>query len=104
MENKKGFIYFLMKRKSLCFISIFFITISGIYSYISLNKQEYPVIKSPVTIISAVYPGVSANDMEILVTKKIEDVVMKADGLDYSYSETFNGVSIVYAWFKMDLE
>ncbi len=54
----------------------------GIYTYIVLPKQEYPIVDSPVVVITVVYPGASAEDMENLVAKPVEDAVMRIDGFD----------------------
>lgn len=78
---------------------IVFIFIMGIGAYISVPKQEYPVIPTPAATIRVTYPGINAADMEELVTKKVEDVAMEIDEHDDISSSSLNGVSIVTVEF-----
>lgn len=103
MSEKKGFTYHLIKRKNLVFMAILFLFIAGFEAYKSLPKQEYPIVDAPMAVIVAVYPGASVEDMEELVTEKIEDIVRTSDGLDYSKSETYKGMCMVYANYETDL-
>lgn len=79
-------------------IMIFFVGIiflAGIYSYYNLPKQEAPNISPPVAIITTVYPGASQENVENLVTSKIEDEIMTLDGYSYSKSYSSNSFSTV---------
>ncbi len=103
MEKRKGVIYQTIYRRALTIAMIGFIFILGIWSYMTVPKQEYPVIQAPAVVISAVYPGISASDMESLVTEKIEDTVMEIDDVDSVESKSMSGVSIVTATFNYAL-
>lgn len=56
--------------------------IFGFISYHYLPRQENPDVTSPAALITAVYPGASAQDVELLVTKKIEEAAAKIDGIE----------------------
>lgn len=103
MDKRKGVIYQTIYRKALTIAMIGFIFILGIWSYMTVPKQEYPVIQAPAVIITAIYPGISASDMESLVTEKIEDTVMEIDDVDSVESKSLCGVSIVTATFNYAL-
>lgn len=103
MDNKKGLVYTSLSKKNITIFIVAIIFISGILSYISLPKQQYPVVKLPMVIISAVYPGASAQDMEELVTKKIEDECMKAEGYETVRSDSYNSTSVVKVTFDKNL-
>ncbi|MBS7528328.1 efflux RND transporter permease subunit [Fusibacter paucivorans] len=103
MSNNKGIIYQTIKRKALTLAVVLFIFVLGIWSYITVPKQEYPVIQAPTVIIRAIYPGISASDMETLVTKKIEDTAMEIDNRDHISSTSLNGASIVTVSFDAKL-
>lgn len=49
------------------------ITVMGITSYITIPKESFPSITIPNIFVVTVYPGVSPEDMESLVTRKLED-------------------------------
>jgi len=48
------------------------IIISGVYSYITLPKEAFPDIPIPYIVVSTSYEGVSPEDIESLITMKIE--------------------------------
>ena len=61
-----------LKFKTTIYVLIAFIVIVGAMSYRSLPLEAAPEVKIPVLIVSTVYPGVSPEDMEKLVTNVIE--------------------------------
>ncbi len=74
--------------------------VAGIVSYINLPKQESPDISVPVAIVSCVYPGASQEDVEKLVTKKIEDELKDMEG--YLSIKSFSMNSYVTLIFELD--
>ena len=78
---------------------VFFILIAGIFCYFSLPKQEYPVIDIPIAIVTTIYPGASVQDIEELITKKVEDLAMSAEYFDRVTSQSYNGASVVIVQF-----
>lgn len=88
-------------------ITLFFtmvIALIGLYTYYLLPRQESPKISVPVAMIITPYPGASANDVQELVTKKIEDEVADLDGYDYSEGTSKENVSIVTVYFKSNVD
>lgn len=108
MEDKRGIIYSIIystiKRRRVTILIMILIFIGGLYSYIKLPKEEYPIVEMPVAIITAIYPGASAEDMEELVTSKIEEEAMATEGFEYCSSESFNSVSVVKVNLNKDLD
>jgi multidrug efflux pump len=79
-------------------ITLFAIILSfifGLYSYYIMPKQESPDISVTVALITTVYPGASAQDVESLVTRKIEDKVTEVEGYWRVSSNSQNNVSVV---------
>jgi multidrug efflux pump subunit AcrB len=104
MADRKGFLYGLIARKNLVLLIVAVALIAGIFSYVSLPKQEYPVITMPMAIITTIYPGASAQDIEELITKKVEDLAMSAKYFDKVISQSYNGASAVVAYFDMAVD
>ncbi|MGB3365916.1 MAG: efflux RND transporter permease subunit, partial [Acidaminobacteraceae bacterium] len=96
---KKLIRYSIKQRKITVFILIMLLLL-GIYSYYIMPKQENPDISAPISMITVVYPGASPNDIDELVTSKIEDEVEEIDGFDYSYSHSAGSVSVVILRIK----
>ncbi|CAH2212249.1 efflux RND transporter permease subunit [Tepidibacter aestuarii] len=99
----KGITYGSIKNKKMTVLLIIFAMIFGLYSYYMLPRQESPDVSAPVALITTVYPGASPQDVESLVTEKIEDAIVEVEGYDYSSSKSKNGVSVVTMFIKGDI-
>ncbi|MDD2620838.1 MAG: efflux RND transporter permease subunit, partial [Syntrophomonadaceae bacterium] len=75
----------------------------GLYSYMSIPKQNFPEVVLPVAAVTVVYPGASAEDMEELVTKKVEGTVMTLDGFDSCTSDVHENYTTIMVSLDMDL-
>lgn len=93
----------ILKRKITLFILVILICF-GVYNYITSPRQETPEIVAPVALITCVYPGASPEDIEGLVTKKIEDELSEIAGYDYSYSYSQNSISVVIIRLAYDTD
>lgn len=86
------------------FVFTLLITILGISSYIGLPRESSPEIRRPMIFVTTMYPGVSARDMETLITKVIENEIDGVSGLDKLTSTSVQGLSQVTAEFTGDTE
>ena len=90
--NHKQFIYY--------FIILTFI--GGAFSYQNLGRMEDPDFTIRQMIVSVVWPGASAREVEEQVTDKIEKKLQETPGLDYLKSYSTPGQSIIYVSLKED--
>lgn len=100
------FISFLLKEKYIVMVVFVLIMIFGFISFYYLPRQENPDITSPAALITVVFPGASAQDVELLITKKIEEEVTKIDGIekvDSISNDNFSAV-IVTINYSVDKE
>jgi multidrug efflux pump subunit AcrB len=72
----------------------------GISAYNSLPKESSPDISIPLVIISTQYFGVSPEDIETLVTQKIEKEINAIGEIKEITSSSFEGYSIIRAEFE----
>lgn len=100
---KKNLVNYIVNKRLFVYLLILFIAISGGMSYLTLPKQNFPEVVFPVAVITAVYPGASAEDMEELVTDKIEDEIIELEGYDTSRSQTMDSLSIVMVQLDMNM-
>ncbi|HEY8954599.1 efflux RND transporter permease subunit [Chitinophaga sp.] len=88
-------------RRPLLLIVVFTILIFfGIQSYLKLNYNLLPKIELPTVAVSTIYPGASAAEVQINVTKKLEDAFSSVEGLDQIKSVSQEGVSVITISFK----
>lgn len=101
---KKSFVEALIEKKVLVIIVCILVMMGGIGSYITIPKQNFPEVVLPVASVTAIYPGASAEDMEQLVAKPIEDVVMSLDGFDSCTTQTFDNACAIMVSLSMDFD
>ena len=72
---------FSVKRPIAMSCLIIALVLLGLNSYRNIGVDMMPSVEIPFVSISAVYPGASPEEIEIEVTKRIEDAVASIDGL-----------------------
>ena len=92
MEN---FLRTIIKNKKIVLVIVFFIIIIGLFSYDILPKQQSPKITLATAMITTVYPGAAADDMERLVTSKIEDELSDIEEAEEIISYSKDSVSVI---------
>ncbi|NLM10807.1 MAG: efflux RND transporter permease subunit [Clostridiaceae bacterium] len=85
----------VIKKRKITLFAIILALVFGSYSYYIIPKQESPDISVTVALITTVYPGASSEDVERLVTRKIEDKVMEVTGFKTVNSTSQNNLSVV---------
>jgi multidrug efflux pump len=75
------------------------IGILGFVSYASIPKEARPEIVIPIVAVNTSYPGVSPNDIETLITRKIEEEVNTIPEIKELTSTSVEGYSSVVAEF-----
>lgn len=73
----------------------------GIMGYNSMAVDILPNIESPTVSVYTIYAGASAEDMESLITKPIEDNLSTLEGMENVTSISKEGISVVSANFKI---
>lgn len=91
------------RKKIIIFLTII-IAIAGVVCYYHLPRQESPDVSAPIAMVITPYPGASAEDVDQLVTKKIEDELSELDGYDYSMTVSKDSVSIVGVIFHSNVD
>ena len=85
----------VIKHRKITLFAILLVLVFGAYSYYIIPKQETPDISVTVAMITTVYPGASAEDVERLVTRKIEDKVLEVTGFKTVNSTSQDNLSVV---------
>ena len=80
------------------------ITVLGLFSYARLRVEQMPDVTLPFLIIQTQYPGASPEAVEIDITRPIENAVNGVAGVKLVRSFTAEGVSSVFAEFRLDTD
>ncbi len=93
-----------LKFKTTVYAIIAFIVVVGAVSYRSLPLEAAPEVKIPINFISTVYPGVSPEDMERLVTNVIEKELKDLKDVKSMTSKSMESVSFITIEFETGLD
>ena len=77
---------------------------AGIITYVNMPREDYPEVISSTTYVSTAYPGNSAEDIEKLITKPLEEEISDISGVGDIISESLQDYSIITVeWDDDDL-
>jgi multidrug efflux pump subunit AcrB len=71
------------------------ILVAGVLIYLSITREMFPEFSLDSISVRTVYPGASPQEVEKLITIKIEDEIADIDGVDSIYSESQEGLSVI---------
>ena len=91
-----------LKNRDLVWYFIIVVFLAGIFSYFRLGRMEDPDFTIREMIVSASWPGASADQMEQQVTDKLERKLQETKGLDFVHSFTRAGTSVIYVTLRDD--
>lgn len=96
---------FFLKKSSFSLLLIVAFVFFGVFSVIVIPKESAPEVQIPIAITTTIFPGASAEDVEELVTDKIEEALNNnLDELNKITSVSREGVSVVIAEFNADAD
>lgn len=107
MKNNKFKEFFAtswaIDNKTSIYVLAIFISILGLFSYITIPKEQFPEIIIPTIMVNTVYPGTSPEDMENLITRPIEKQIKSLAGIKKVTSQSLQDFSIVVVEFNTDV-
>src|SRR5215468_3826991 len=72
----------------------------GIFAYVRMPKAKDPLIQVRVAVANCLWRGASAEKVEQLVTRKMEQKIAESSKVEKIESLTRSGVSVVYITLK----
>lgn len=90
---------FFLDKHHFTVLLIIVLTLAGVYSASSIPKESSPEVQIPMGIVTTVLPGASADDVEKLITNKIEDRVIGLERVSKVTSTSGDGVSSITVEF-----
>ena len=69
-----------------------------------IKRSTYPDVEFDIMMIQTTYPGASAEDVEINVTKKIEDEIKEVRDIEKYLSNSIENFSVVYVWIDQEAD
>ena len=93
-----------IKRYPMIFAFMAIIAIIGVKSYIELPRESSPDVKIPFVLVMAPYAGTSPEDMENLVTRKLEKHLKGLEDLKEMTSSSSYGMTSITLEFESKVD
>ena len=103
-QEKRSIWEFFLDHYRFTMVIIATIVVLGIFAAFSLPKEANPEIDFPVVVISTPFPGASPQEVEELVTNRIEDKIINLEDVDEVTSISRTGLSVVTILFDVDAD
>lgn len=102
--NKWNLSEISLKNRQLVWYFVFTIFLGGIFSYFSLGRMEDPAFRVREMVITTLWPGASASEVEEQVTDKLEKKFQDIQGLESIKSASKSGLSVIYLTLKGEMD
>ena len=105
-DNRKEFWLstFAINNRISVMVLVALVAIMGTVSYLTIPKESFPNITVPNIFVVTLYPGVSPEDMESLVTRKLEDELGNISEIKGMTSTSTEGYSSVVLEFDTGID
>lgn len=89
-----------IKRYKIVIFICLLTLIGGVWAYFQIGKLEDPSFTIKTAVVSAVYPGASAYEVEQEVTTRLEDAIQAMGEIKHIRSRSTPGLAIIYVDIK----
>lgn len=91
---------FFLKKRYFTFILIVLVAMIGIKAMKSLRVETAPEVNTPVIYAAIPLPGAAPEEVESLVTNRVEEKISEIEDMERFTSSSWPNVSIIVAFFK----
>ncbi|HWR35913.1 MAG TPA: efflux RND transporter permease subunit [Clostridia bacterium] len=95
---------FFVQNRQIAWVALFATIAWGIYGYLEMPKRKDPETPVRVAVALCPWPGITADKVEQLVTRKIEQTVAANSKVDRVESTTQDNVSVVFVRLQDSVE
>ncbi len=96
IENDHNVARFCVENRQISWVLLVATILWGVYGYIQMPKRKDPKFQAPFSAVICPWPGVSADKVEELITKKIEATVATNSMIRKIDSVSRSNLSIIY--------
>ena len=91
---------YALKNRILVVAVLICLVVGGAFAYNSMSKLEDPEIKVKVAVVAAVYPGATAYETELEVTRPLEETIRRISEVGTVTSQSFDDMAIITVTLK----
>ncbi|MCU0686083.1 MAG: efflux RND transporter permease subunit [Polyangiaceae bacterium] len=103
VEPRNAALYFVRNRQ-VAWVLLVATLIWGVVSYAQMPKRKDPYIRQRVAVAIGLWPGASADKVEQLITRKIEELVVQNPEVERVESTSSTGIAYVYVTLNQGVE
>lgn len=92
-----------LKNKDIVWYFVVVTFIAGIFAYYRLGRMEDPDYTIRMMVVSAAWPGATAEEMAEQVTDKLERKFQDLPGIDFIKSSTRAGTTVIYIALRQEV-
>lgn len=104
IDKEFGLTSFSLRNKVTVYVLTLLIVGAGIYSYITLPKENFPEVEQPTVYVSTAHPGNSPEDIESLITRELEKEINTIEGVDNIQSTSVQDFSSIVIEFQVGVD
>lgn len=103
--RKRNHIESAMRNHSLVATIVAVMVVFGIYALVVMNKDEFPQVTIREGVVVAVYPGATAEEVEVQATKPLEDYLFTFKEVDnkQTFSMSQDGIAYIFPILKSNI-
>ncbi|MCI5073101.1 efflux RND transporter permease subunit [bacterium] len=95
-------IEFSVKNSLVVNLLAVFVTVAGLLTALSMNREAFPLFSFDIVSINTTYPGATPEEVEKLITQPIEEELRSISDLDKVESISAEGYSLIYVTIDPD--
>jgi len=95
---------FSVNRHRIAYLIILAIITAGILGYLAIARESMPEVTLPYARVVVAYPGASPEDVESIVTDKIEKEISALEDLDQVESNSYAGFATISIQFEFGID
>jgi multidrug efflux pump subunit AcrB len=103
VRSEKNTARFFTEHRHVAWVALLFTIVWGVLGYLRMPKKKDPTFDPPVAVVTCVWPGARADQIEDLITRKIEQKLAESTRVDRVESTSRTSTSIVYVFLKEDV-
>ena len=99
-QKESFFSSWAVDNRTTVYVLTFIIVLIGIFSFFSMPRESFPEVVQNNIYVSSVYPGNSAEDVEKVITKQLEDKFKNVSGVSKVTSNSFQDYCLIVVEFE----
>lgn len=93
-----------IQRPVLATVVSLLILLVGLRSLAMLDVRQYPEMKNTVVTVTTAYPGANSELIQGFITTPLQQAIAEADGIDYLFATSSQGVSKIEAYMRLNYD